>query len=138
VNDGQEPAELEGFELRDAGGAVSLPSASLAPGEYLLLVRAAFAPDLELDVSPLRGTRTLELEALGQSGLANGGELLRLSDASGRVLSRFPAPRRARRASASLAVRPTRRMTSRARSVPTRPRSVAGRAERAALSLTRR
>jgi hypothetical protein len=91
VNDGQEPAELEGFELRDAGGAVSLPSASLAPGEYLLLVRAGFAPDLELDVSPLRGTRTLELESLGQSGLANGGELLRLSDASGRVLSRFPA-----------------------------------------------
>jgi hypothetical protein len=91
VNDGQEPAELAGFELRDAGGAVSLPSASLAPGEYLLLVRAGFAPDLELDVSPRRGTRTLELESLGQSGLANGGELLRLSDASGRVLSRFPA-----------------------------------------------
>jgi hypothetical protein len=33
----------------------------------------------------------LELDALGRSGLANGGELLRLSDASGRVLSRFPA-----------------------------------------------
>jgi hypothetical protein len=90
-NDGSEPVELEAFELRDAGGAVSLPPALLGKSEYLLLVRRGFAPDLELDVSPARGTRTLELDALGQSGLANGGELLRLSDPSGRVLSRFPA-----------------------------------------------
>jgi hypothetical protein len=91
VNDGRDSVELEGFELRDTGGAVSLPDARLAPGEYLLLVPRGFAPDLELDVPPAKGTRTLELDALGRSGLANGGELLRLSDASGRVLSRFPA-----------------------------------------------
>jgi hypothetical protein len=90
-NDGSEPVELEGFELRDTGGVVALPPGRLAKAEHLLLVRRGFAPDLELDVSPERGTRTLELEALGESGLANGGELLRLSDPSGRVLSRFPA-----------------------------------------------
>jgi hypothetical protein len=90
-NDGSDPVELDGFELRDAGGAITLPPALLGTSEYLLLVRRGFAPDLELDVAPARGTRTLELDALGQSGLANGGELLRLSDASGRVLSRFPA-----------------------------------------------
>ncbi len=91
VNDGREPVELEGFELRDAGGAVSLPVARIAPGEHVLLVARGFAPDVELDVSPAAGTRTLELEELGRSGLSNGGELLRLSDASGRVVSRFPA-----------------------------------------------
>ena len=90
ANDGSSAVDLGGFELRDAGGAVLLPAARLEPGELVLLAAAGFAPDPELDVPPLPGTRVLTLPHLGQGGLANGGELLRLSDAGGRVLSRFP------------------------------------------------
>jgi len=91
VNDGASAADLTGFELRDGGGAVSLPAARLEPGELVLLVAAGFALDPELDVPPAPGTRVLPLATLGQAGLSNSGELLRLSDADGRVLSRFPA-----------------------------------------------
>jgi hypothetical protein len=91
VNDGREAVDLDGLELRDAGGAVPLPTARLAAGEFALLAADGFAPDPELDVSLAPGTRVLTLPKLGQAGLANGGELLRLCDASGSVLSRFPA-----------------------------------------------
>ena len=91
VNDGREAVDLDGVELRDAGGAVALPAARLAAGEFVLLVAAGFALDPELDVPLASGARVLTLPKLGQSGLANGGELLRLCDASGFVLSRFPA-----------------------------------------------
>ncbi len=91
VNDGTAAVDLGGFELRDDGGAASLPSARLEPQELVLLVAAGFAPDPELDVPVAPGTRMLTLSKLGASGLSNAGELLRLSDPSGRVVSRFPA-----------------------------------------------
>jgi len=91
VNDGREAVELAGLELRDAGGAVPLPAARLAPGEFALLAADGFALDPELDVPLAAGTRVLTLPKLGQAGLANGGELLRLCDTNGAVLSRFPA-----------------------------------------------
>jgi hypothetical protein len=67
-----------------------LPAAHLDPGELVLLVADAFDPDGALDVLPRTGTRLVRLPKLGTDGLANGGELLRLTDASGRVLSVFP------------------------------------------------
>jgi hypothetical protein len=91
VNDGTADAELGGLELRDSGASVVLPEATLGPGEFVLLAADGFAPDPEEDVPPAPGTRVITLPKLGQAGLANAGELLRLSDASGRVLSRFPA-----------------------------------------------
>jgi hypothetical protein len=91
VNDGAAAVDLDGLELCDAGGAVSLPATQLAAGEFALLVADGFALDPELDVPLAAGTRVLTLPKLGQAGLANGGELLRLCDASGAVLSRFPA-----------------------------------------------
>jgi hypothetical protein len=91
VNDGAAAVELDGFELRDDGGTVLLPSARLEPNELVLLAARGFAPDPELDVPAARGTRILTLPKLAASGLSNAGELLRLSDASGLVLSRFPA-----------------------------------------------
>ena len=91
ANDGSDGVELEGFVLRDAGGAVTLPASYLGPGELALLVADPFAPDGALDVLPRAGTRLVRVPKLGTDGLANGGELLRLTDASGRLLSTFPA-----------------------------------------------
>ena len=91
VNDGAATVELAGFEYRDSGAAVSLPEGVIEPGQFVLLAADGFAPDPELDVPPVLGTRVITLPKLGQSGLSNSGELLRLFDASGRLLSRFPA-----------------------------------------------
>ncbi len=91
VNDGVSPVELGGFELRDTGAAVVLPAQRLEPGAFVLLADASFMPDPELDVPVVDTTPILRLTSLGQSGLSNAGELLRLTDAEGRVLSRFPS-----------------------------------------------
>jgi Lamin Tail Domain len=91
ANDGAEAVDLEGLEFADSGGSVVLPAASVAPGELVLLAANGFAPDPDLDVAPALGTRVVLLPKLGERGLSNAGELLRLSDASGRLLSRFPA-----------------------------------------------
>jgi hypothetical protein len=91
ANDGTTPVDLAGFVLRDAGGALTLPSAPVAPGELVLLVDESFDPDGALDVLPLPGTRVVRLPVLGTAGLSNSGEPLRLSDASGHLLSSFPS-----------------------------------------------
>jgi len=91
VNDGTSELELADFEFRDSGGSVRLPAARLAPGAFALLVGPEFAPDPELDVLPVPGTRILALAALGKAGLSNGGELLRLTSGAGVVVARWPA-----------------------------------------------
>jgi hypothetical protein len=90
-NDGAAAVDLAGFVLRDAGGALTLPAAPLAPAELVLLVNESFEPDAALDVLPRARTRVVRLPTLGTSGLANGGEPLRLSDANGRLSSSFPS-----------------------------------------------
>lgn len=95
-NDGGRPVELSDFELVDAGGAVALPSHQLGAGEFALLVGPRFEPDPELDVLPAAGTKVLRLPSLGNAGLSNSGELLRLRHRSGREVSRMPAIRAAK------------------------------------------
>lgn len=101
-NDGQSAAELLGLWLRDSAGAVELPAATIAPGEYALLVRSDFPATLSGDVPPLPGTQLVRLPLLAKGGLSNSGEALDIEDANGLVLSRFPALA-ARRAGVSLA-----------------------------------
>jgi hypothetical protein len=91
VNDGAESVELEGFVLDDAVERTPLPAVTLAPGELALLVAEAYAPDPELDVVPRPEVTRLRLPRLGRGGLANSGELLRLRDPFGNVVSRLPA-----------------------------------------------
>lgn len=91
VNDGQLPIELAEFQLVDSGGAVTLPSYPLGAGEFALLVGPRYEPDPELDVLPTAGTAVLRLTSLGNAGLSNSGELLRLQHRSGREVSRVPA-----------------------------------------------
>lgn len=91
VNDSREVASLSGLVLEDVGGSSALPDVELEPFEHALLVGPAFDPLLGFDVAPASGTRLIRLAALGKSGIANGGEPLRLRDATGAVLSSFPA-----------------------------------------------
>jgi hypothetical protein len=91
VNDGGTSVQVGGFELRDATGVAILPEARLEPGEVALVVADGFAPDPELDLVAPGSVQRLVVRGLGAGGLANGGELLRLVDHGGRVLSRFPA-----------------------------------------------
>lgn len=91
VNAGSAPAKLEGYRLEDSGGSVTLPAVTLSPGGFALLVKEGFVPDPATDVPPLDGTLIVPLPSLGKNGLSNSGELLRLYDASGNMVSLFPA-----------------------------------------------
>lgn len=104
TNDGGTSASLVGLVLEDVGGAVELPDVLVAPGERVLLVGDDFAPDPELDQVPDLATPLVRVGSLGKGGLSNQGELLRLRDASGVVVSRFPA-KKSSRAGQSLARR---------------------------------
>lgn len=90
VNDGAIGLDLSHFTLRDAGGSVPLPSASLAAHEYALLTREDFSPS-GADVPPAPGARLIRLSQLGTSGLSNSGEPLALLDAQSTVVSALPA-----------------------------------------------
>jgi hypothetical protein len=57
----------------------------------VLLVAEGYAPDPELDLVPSPGVSIVRVARLGKNGLANAGELLRLYDGDGSVVSRFPA-----------------------------------------------
>jgi hypothetical protein len=96
TNDGGASVSLLGMTFEDVGGSVALPDVLVGPGQRVLLVDDAFAPDGELDIVPDASTPLLRLATLGKGGLSNQGELLRLRDASGAVVSRFPAGKSAR------------------------------------------
>jgi hypothetical protein len=91
VNDGSRPAHLDGCVLDDAVEPVPLPAHELAPTEMVLLVAEGYSPDPELDLVPSLDASIVRVPRLGGNGLANTGELLRLRDGDGNVLSRFPA-----------------------------------------------
>jgi hypothetical protein len=91
VNDGAAPADLGGYVLVDSGGETPLPSATLAPGAFALLVNETFVAADGVDPEPAAGTLILRVPHLGKNGLSNAGEALSLMDAGGAVVSRFPA-----------------------------------------------
>ncbi len=91
VNDGTAAVDLAGWTLADAAAQVALPPAVLAPGAFALVVNEGYAPDPELDVPPPADATLIRVSVLGQSGLGNAGELIRLRSADGLVRSRFPA-----------------------------------------------
>jgi hypothetical protein len=90
-NDSSVPASLDGYVLSDVGAETALPSASLAPGAYALIVNEAYADDDELDPPLPPEALLLRVPRLGNHGLSNSGEPLKLMDAGGAVLSRSPA-----------------------------------------------
>ncbi|MEP7051262.1 MAG: lamin tail domain-containing protein [Pseudomonadota bacterium] len=90
VNDGSLALQLSSYALQDGGGKTALPDATLAPGEYALLVRNDFAPAAS-DEPPAAATRLIRMPALGKSGLSNNGERLALLDGTGKECSVMPA-----------------------------------------------
>jgi hypothetical protein len=91
VNDGTRDVALEGWFLEDSAGAVRLPAAHLDPGERALVVREDFVVPNDPDVVVPPTTLLIRVPSIGKNGISNGGEALRLIDASGRAVSTFPA-----------------------------------------------
>jgi hypothetical protein len=91
VNDGSAPADLKGFVLVDLGGETPLPPAVLAPHAYALLVGEDYVANDGFDPVPAAGTLLIRVPRVGKSGLSNDGEPLVLRDASGAIVSSFPA-----------------------------------------------
>ncbi len=90
-NAGTAPVQLAGHRLMDAKGEIRLPAATLEPGAYGLLVGQAYRADPEMDVVPAASALPLVVPQIGQNGLLNAGETLRLFDPEGRLVSKIPA-----------------------------------------------
>ncbi|WP_437289951.1 lamin tail domain-containing protein [Sorangium sp. So ce406] len=90
-NDGDVPADLTGYVLADVGGETELPSISLGPGTYALVVNEDYVAEDELDPPAPPDTLLLRVPKLGNHGLSNSGEPLKLKDGGGAVMSRSPA-----------------------------------------------
>lgn len=91
VNDGQAPVDLGGYALSDGGGDTVLPSFTLAPGAFALIVNEAYDPEGGADAAPAPEALLVRVPHLGKNGLSNSGEPLTLRDPEGAVISRFPA-----------------------------------------------
>jgi hypothetical protein len=103
-NDGATAVDLAGYSLEDIGGQTPIPAYSIQPGEFVLLVNEAFDERYGYDVPVSEAVVLLRVSRLGKNGLSNSGEPLRLRDASGAVVSQFPAASNAK-AGVSLARR---------------------------------
>jgi hypothetical protein len=90
-NDGVAAAQLGGYTLGDIGGEAVLPWMSLGPGEYAVIVNADFDPTSDYDPLPASTAKLIVVDKLGKNGLSNQGEPLKLLDADGQLVSRFPA-----------------------------------------------
>jgi hypothetical protein len=90
LNTGTIDVDLGGYALRDSTGATALPAETLPKGAFALVVREDYVSDSLGDPSPAQGTLLLRVPGLG-NGLSNSGEVLRLEDGAGSVLSSFPA-----------------------------------------------
>jgi hypothetical protein len=91
VNDGTVSVDVGGWVFEDGGGSAVLPRGSLPPGAFALVVPTSFAPGGSADVPPREGTLLLRVERLGQGGISNSGETLRLRTPRGELASEFPA-----------------------------------------------
>ena len=90
VNDGQVEAALAGYVLLDLGGETPLPEAVLPAGGYALLVNESFVEDDGIDPVPAPGTLLLRVPELGNDGLTNAGEPLKLRGPGGDIVSSLP------------------------------------------------
>lgn len=91
VNDGSTEVDTGGWSLEDATRGVPLPRVSLPAGAYALVVPDGYDATSASDVAPAAGTLILRVHELGSGGLSNQGDVLHLRDATGAVVSQFPA-----------------------------------------------
>jgi hypothetical protein len=87
-NLGQDAVPTDGLSLADSRGADALPSATLEPGAYALVVTSSYDPAQGADTPPRAGTQLLRVDSrLGADGLSNGGEVTRLLEGDAVVSS---------------------------------------------------
>jgi len=67
-NDGSVSAQLGGYLLEDVGGETWLPEVQLGPGEYAVIVNAAFDPTSDYDPLPEADARLVVVGKLGKNG----------------------------------------------------------------------
>lgn len=93
VNDGTRAVELRGLAIEDVGGHTVLPedAPELSPGEYVIIAPAALDASGLYDVALGPDVTIIRVEKLGKNGLSNSGEIVRLVDPTGAVISAFPA-----------------------------------------------
>lgn len=93
LNQGTSAVSLDGWVLTDEGGSDTLAApAPVAAGTLVLIVSASYQPGVGGDPVPGPGSVVIRLEGpIGAQGLRNSGELVRLSDSNGAVVSTFPA-----------------------------------------------
>jgi hypothetical protein len=89
-NDGRTAVDLAGWTLEDVGGVALLPTASLQPGGFALVVADSYDAASSYDVPPAPATLIVRVARLGKSGLSNAGEPLRLLSPDGQLESAFP------------------------------------------------
>jgi hypothetical protein len=78
-NLGAEVVATDGLSIADSRGSDALPSATIGPGEYALVVTSAYVAQDGQDAPPRAGTQLLRVDArIGVDGLSNGGEVTRL------------------------------------------------------------
>jgi len=91
VNVGRAPLRLAGYVLEDSSGETELPASVLQPGGVGLVVRGDFVAGGSGDVVPSATTVAIVVAEIGDGGLTNAGEAIRLRDAAGQILSEIPA-----------------------------------------------
>jgi len=89
-NDGTIDVDLAGWHFDDVGGHLALPSATLVPGQFALLVGEDYDPTSWMDTHPVDGTMLIRVPVVGKGGLSNAGEPIRLTRANGSVASSVP------------------------------------------------
>lgn len=90
-NDGSTSAQLTGWQLQDASGAITLPSARIMPGQFALIVAHDYDPHCWLDTPAPPSVQLIRVPQVATGGISNSGEPLRLVDATLREVSRIPA-----------------------------------------------
>lgn len=89
-NLGDAPVDVGGLSIEDAKAADVLPPAVLEVGAYALIVPSGFDPAGGADVPPRGGTVLMRVDArLGSDGMTNGGEVVRLRNGAGTVVSSY-------------------------------------------------
>jgi hypothetical protein len=93
-NLGLQPIDVGGLSFHDTAGADSLPSATLSPGGFALVVPADFVEDDGADPVPAPGTLLIRITdgRLGGDGIGAAGERLWVADAAGRIVTAWGPP----------------------------------------------
>jgi hypothetical protein len=89
-NRGSAAVALGGWSVEDKTGKDILPEATLMPGVFALIVADSYNPADGKDPAPAEGALLIHVGGrIGSDGLSNAGEVVRLLNAEGQVVSQY-------------------------------------------------